>query len=123
MALEARGLTCWGVLTSFLRDDDLNVVRNQSKPHTLREWNEAGVLIGHMMVQFEYERRVWSHDARNTVTGRVKYEPTFGGRLVPGYVTVAEMVAIASRPLGWNPAFHRRSGLPLIRAAVKRHLK
>jgi hypothetical protein len=121
-ALEARGLTCWGVLTSSLRDDDLHVVRNQSKPRTLREWNDAGVLIGHIMLQFENAGRVWSHDARNTCTGRIKYEPTYGGRLVPGYMTVPELAAIASRPSGWNPAFCRRSGVPVIRAAVRRHL-
>ena len=119
-ALEARGLTVWAVLTSQLRDDDLNIVRNQSKPRTLRQWNDAGVLIGHVMLQFEHEGRIWSHDARNTCIGRIKYEPTYGGRLVPGYLTVPELVSIASQPWGSNPAFDRRSGVPVNRAAVRR---
>lgn len=122
MALEARGLTCWAVLTSQLRDDDLNVVRNELKPYLLREWNDAGILIGHIMLQFEHEGRVWSHDTRNTCTGRIKYEPTYGGRLVPGYLTTPELVTIANARTGWNPAFCRRSGVPMIRAAVQRHL-
>ena len=122
MALEERGLTVWAVITSQLRDDDLNIVRNESKPRTLRDWNNSGVLIGHIMVQFEHEGRIWSHDARNTCTARIKYEPTYGGRLVPGYLTVPELVSVASQPWGWNPAFSRRSGVPAIRAAVRRHL-
>lgn len=121
-ALEARGLTVWAVITSMLRDDDLNIVRNQSKPRTLREWNDAGILIGHIMLQFEHEGRIWSHDARNTCTGRIKYEPTYGGRLVPGFLTVPELVNIAAARKGWNPAFRRRTGVPAIRAAARRHL-
>ena len=122
MALEARGLTCWAVITSLLRDDDLNAVRNQSKPRTLREWNDAGVLIGHVMVQFEYNGRIWRHDARNTVLAKSRREPTFGKLLCPGYLTVPELVTIAAARTGWNPAFSRRSGVPAIRAAVRRHL-
>lgn len=34
-APEAQGLICWGVLTSQLHDDDLNIVRNQSSPQSL----------------------------------------------------------------------------------------
>lgn len=121
-ALEARGLTVWSVITSQLRDDDLNIVRNQSKPRTLREWNDAGVLIGHVMLQFEHEGRVWSHDARNTCTGRIKYEPTYGGRLLTGYLTLPELITIAAARKGWNPTFRRRSGVPAIRAAVRHYL-
>ena len=121
-ALEARGLTCWAVITSLLRDDDLDVVRNQSKPRTLRQWNDAGVLIGHVMVRFEYNGRIWRHDARNAMRAKSRREPTFGKLLCPGYLTVPELVSIAAVRKGWNPAFCRRSGVPAIRAAVRRYL-
>ena len=121
-ALEARGLTVWAVITSMLRDDDLNIVRNQSKPRTLREWNNAGVLIGHVVIEFEYNGRIWRHDARNTVRANSRREPTFGKLLCPGYLTIPELVTIAAAKTGWNPALSRRSGVPAIRAAVRRHL-
>lgn len=121
-ALEARGLTVWAVLTSCLRDDDLNVVRNESKPHSLREWNDCGVVISHVLIQFEHKGKVWMHDARNTVPAKRRREPTFGKLLCPGYMTVPELVAIATARTGWNPAFGRRAGVPGIRAAVRRHL-
>ena len=122
MALEERGLTVWAVVTSQLRDDDLNIVRNQSKPRTLREWNDAGVLIGHVLIEFEYNGQVWRHDARNTVRAKSRREPTFGKLLCPGYLTILELITIAASKTGWNPAFSRRSGAPVIRAAVRRHL-
>ena len=122
MALEERGLTVWAVITSQLRDDDLNIVRNQSNPRTLREWNDAGVLIGHVLVEFEYNGRVWRHDARNTVRAKSRREPTFGKLLCPGYLTVPELITIADAKAGWNPAFCRRAGVPMIRSAVRRHL-
>ncbi len=121
-ALEARGLTVWAVITSLLRDDDLNIVRNQSKPRTLREWNDTGVLIGHVLVEFEYNGRVSRHDARNTVLAKSRREPTFGKLLCPGYLTVPELVSIAAARKGWNPVFRRHTGVPAIRAAVRRHL-
>ena len=123
MALEERGLTVWAVITSLLRDDDLEVVRNQSSPRTLRAWNDAGVLIGHVLVEFEYNGRVWRHDARNTVRAKSRREPTFGKLLCPGYLTLPELVSIAAARKGWNPAFRRRSGVPVIRAVVRRHLR
>ncbi len=123
MALEERGLTVWAVITSQLRDDDLNIVRNQSNPRTLREWNDAGVLIGHVLVEFEYNGRVWRHDARNTVLAKSRREPTFGKLLCPGYLTIPELITIAAARTGWNPAFRRRTGVPVIRAAVRRHLR
>ena len=122
-ALEARGLTCWAVITSLLRDDDLDVVRNQSKPRTLREWNDAGVLIGHILVEFEYNGRIWRHDARNTALAKSRREPTFGKLLCPGYLTIPELVTIAAAKAGWNPKFPRRTGVPAIRAAVRRYLR
>jgi hypothetical protein len=123
MALEERGITVWGVITSCLRDDDLNIVRNQSKPHTLRQWNDAGVVIGHILVEFEHNGRIWRHDARNTVCAKSRREPTFGKLLCPGYMTTPELVSIATARTGWNKAFNRRAGMPVIRTAVRRHLR
>jgi hypothetical protein len=120
MALNDVGVTVWAVVSSALRDDDLNVVRNQSRPRTLHAWNNAGVYINHVLVQFEYRSRIWTHDARNTTCRKIKREPTYGGRLVPGYLTLPELVTIAMARKGWNPAFDRRSGIPAIRAAVRR---
>jgi hypothetical protein len=122
MALEDAGLTVWAVVSSALRDDDLNVVRNESRPYTLNQWNGAGVYMSHVLVQFEHRGRVWTHDARNTTCRKTKQEPSFGGRLVPGYLTVPELVTIAMARKGWNPAFDRRSGIPVVRTAVRRHL-
>jgi hypothetical protein len=123
MALEAAGLTVWGVLTSQLRGtDDLNMVREQDRPKTLLQWNNAGILIGHVMVQFELDNRVWTHDCTRTTCDQVRKDFAFNEPLVPGYITVAEMVSIAAARKGWNLVFNRRSGSPTIRAAVRRHL-
>ena len=73
-------------------------------------------------MEFEYNGRVWRHDARNTVRAKSRREPTFGKLLCPGYLTVPELVSIAAARKGWNPAFRRRTGAPVIRAAVRRHL-
>jgi hypothetical protein len=122
IALEDAGMTVWGVVSSALRDDDLNVVRNETRPHTLYQWNNAGVYMNHVLVQFEHKGKVWTHDVKNTTDKRLRKEPTFGGSLCPGYLTVPELVKIAMARKGWNPAFNRRSGTPAIRAAVWRHI-
>jgi hypothetical protein len=122
MALDETGATVWGVLSSALRDEDLNVVREECRPHTLHDWNAAGVYMNHVLVQFELRGTVWTHDAVNTTDAALRREPTFGGPLCPGYLTVPELVKIATSRRGWNPAFDRRTGLPIIRSAIRRHL-
>lgn len=46
MALEEHGLTVWAVLTSRLRDDDLNVVRNESKPNLNKTLEHDSNVLG-----------------------------------------------------------------------------
>ena len=121
--LADRGITTWGVLTSQLRKDDLHTVREQDEPHTLDDWNSSGVFIGHVMIQFEHNSRVWTHDTRRTTCGRVHKDSCFGERLCPGYLTIPELVTIADQPEGWNPVFRRETGIPVIQAAVRRHLR
>jgi hypothetical protein len=78
--------------------------------------------MNHVLVGFAYEGKVWTHDVKNTTDKRLRREPTFGGSLCPGYLTVPELVKIARARKDWNPAFYRRSGIPAIRASVRRHL-
>ena len=122
MALDDLGVTTWAVVSSALRDDDLEIVRNESRPRTLHQWNNAGILMSHVLVQFEHNGKVWMHDAANTVRATSRREPTFGKLLCPGYLTVPELVAIAATKAGWNPKFSRRTGTPVIQAAVRRNL-
>lgn len=122
MALQDRGIEVWGVISSPLRNDDLNIVRNESNPRTVRQWNDAGVIFNHVLVQFEHRGRIYTHDARNTSAGKLKREPTFGGLICPGYLTVPEMVTLAAHPKGWNSAFDRKAGIPVIKKAIRRFL-
>lgn len=112
-ALQARGIDAWAKLGMW-EPEDVTVDRarqlmqengNDPENSSTYEWNDYGLDFNHVVVQFEYRGRIYTHDSNFTVSRPIKIEPTCGTKLIPGQMTVAEVSSIVRESKGWNPCF------------------
>lgn len=92
---------------------------NNATPH---DWHAEGIDFTHVLVEFEYRGRTYLADSNFVDTKRRKREPTCGAPLLPGILSVPEVESLASTPDGWNDAFDRDEGIPILEKLVATHL-
>jgi len=93
---------------------DLNEIRNNLAPEMkthVFNWNEMGVVFGHVLVKFKHGDTWKVFDSDNIVDFN---EHDY----CSGHITVEEAQAIASCEEGWNPTF-RRHQIPRIRTIAR----
>ena len=67
----------------------------------------------HVLLQFNYKGRTYTHDSDNTTVGT---DPNYNK------MSLAKCVSEARKPSLWNSSFNRKSGIPTIRNNVKHFL-
>lgn len=124
-ALDAIGVKARGVVaTTFGESIDAARPEN-SEAAGPREWNRNGLRFYHVGLEVAVRPRPLLFDSEGMVprAARDESQRLPGGMwpLIPGYLSRAELRALAGRADGWNSTFPRRV-IPKIRQAAKRIL-
>jgi hypothetical protein len=99
---------------------DIDKIRSKlTNTNSSLEWSYHGMAWGHVMVEFDYDGMTYLFDSHNIYPTTQTIH--FGGMMLTksGYVTIDEIVAIASRPTTWNWMFSR-SQIPAMKKRIHR---
>ncbi len=109
----------------YNRDKSINIDNIRSRlTNTMSpfEWDSNGMRWDHVMVEFDYNGNTYLFDS----TGIFPASDTIyaGNQQLTksGYITIDEMVSIASRPYSWNWMFDR-SQIPVMKQRIQRFFK
>lgn len=120
--LVKRNIDCSGIVTDWYDGgkECIDKIRPYIKVNTLEEWNDNGIALNHVGLEFSIGERKYHYDTEGV---SVANKRTFRGNpLYNGRLSVNEMVQLASKRQGWNTHF-RRMDIPAIRKFIKYYLK
>lgn len=121
-ALSELGYTAWGVVLDCDSEGDMNQIKQKHNPLSPRDWNDHGVKFMHVVTQFEEnDGTIWTHDSTKTVSDERAFESMWS-EVRPGYLTIPDLVELASHNKGWNSMFDRGK-IPLLLRLVTKHLR
>lgn len=132
--LAKLGVPVWGVVGMWgAHENGYNaneirerIIEEGGDPLDVGAWNDNGVEFNHVLIQFVHRGRVWLHDSNGTRPVEQDdpelTEDTCGTDVMAGYLTVRELRAFADQPEWWNCWFDRDTGIPAIRAGIRRNL-
>lgn len=121
-ALINAGIPAWGRALSWRHGEGPSVeeVRREIGDNWTSnlQWEEHGVIFGHVQVQFELDGKTYTTDSHGTYEGQ-GYR---GDDMSPGRIRVEELEKLAATPVGWNSDFNRDKGIPAVQQIVHRYL-
>lgn len=87
---------------------------------TVVDWNEAGLSVYHIVVEFDYNGTVYHFDSNGVVEWCGDNHDDFI-QTTDGSLTIEEALTMISTPSGWNTQFNRDQ-IPAMMEVVARHL-
>jgi len=121
--LQEHDITTWGLVADKKQSPSAVDSARPKDPLFVSNWNDNGITFFHVMVQFEHEGKVWTHDTESTIDNELECKAVtqFSNKICPGYLEVAELVSLASDS-HWNSQFDR-SLIPSVAKRVWRNLE
>lgn len=84
----------------------IDEVRPQVQSNLPKEWNKQGLYFAHVVVEFEFNGKVYHYDALGVKRARPR--TNMGDYpIVKGHLTIKEARELAAAKKGWNSAFDR----------------
>lgn len=87
-------------------DSSIDVIRSKVSTNLPKVWQSAGINFNHLVIEFiDDNGDKWHYDATgiHAPDGSI-----WEDRQIPGYVTVDEVIELASVQEGWNYTFNRK---------------
>lgn len=99
------------------KNQDISKIRKKLNTNTHSEWNDNGVAFAHVLVEFEYEGKLYQLDTDEGVIPRTTH--TLDGQypILKGHMSLEDAEELATNVDGWNYKFDR-SQLPDIYKAI-----
>lgn len=115
------GIPAWGVALSRNKKWETSVAearREVQERYNVYDWNYNGVSFDHVGVRFKLEGKYYQADSM----GVQRVSPTLRDwQVLAGRFTIDEFEAFAKSNRGfWNEEFHRKTGIPAIKRAIKK---
>lgn len=85
---------------------------------TAVDWNNAGMSIYHVVVEFNLNGTTYHFDSNGVIPAGTNYESM---PIADGSLTVDEMLTMISVPVGWNTRFDRNQ-IPDMMETIAKHL-
>jgi hypothetical protein len=109
-SLLAQCLTRYGDVKIAIGDDDsfesVDTVRKNVFGDTADDWNQQGVSFNHVVTEFTYKGESYHIDSSGVhPANNLTHVGDFS--ILPGRMTVPEVMGIAASHLGWNRMFNR----------------
>lgn len=115
--MAVQGIVCMGYVAAGL---DIDKVRPLVKDvGSMGEWCANGIYFNHVGLEFMYDYDDYHYDTDNLQHADAFFAEM---KVVPGRLSLQEMIWLAAKREGWNSCF-RRTDIPKIKRMVKKYLK